>query len=383
MPVLGGSKGDTGPQGPPGPQGATGATVLVGGATGATGVRGATGATGSTGPAGATGSTGAGTTGATGPQGATGPIAATGALGGTGATGPTGPTGATGASGPTGATGATGATGLTGATGVGSTGAVGGSGATGATGATGLTGATGVAATGATGATGVRGSTGVQGSTGATGVGSTGATGSPGLTGATGQFGSTGATGPQGIAGGVKPVNDNSSTELYVLMVSSSDVTSGNPPVKIRLSTPAFYFNSLTQTLYATNFEGTATRARYADLAESYLADKKYPPGTLVSIGGTKEVTISTKKNENSLIGCVSETPGFILNSDQKNGTLIALKGRVKLRTIGTCKKGDLLGISDIPGVAEKISNSNIPLRFISLENKKTEEEGLILVALI
>ena len=383
MPVLGGGRGDTGPPGPAGPIGATGASLAVGGATGATGVRGATGATGSTGPQGSTGASGFGSTGATGPVGptgatgpigATGPVAATGAIGTTGATGATGPLGATGLTGATGVIGTTGATGLTGATGVGSTGIAG---PTGSTGATGVTGATGLGSTGATGIVGPSGATGVGRD------GATGATGVPGPIGATGVQGATGIQGATGPANGtVTAANDRTDTELYVLMVSSSGFGSPQQP-KVRTSAPSFYFNSSTQTLYATEFSGIATKARYADLAECYVADSNYPIGTLISIGGEKEVTISTKENEKSLIGCISDKPGFILNHGQIDGSVIALKGRVSLRTIGKCIKGDLLGISVIPGVAERVDTQNVPLRFISLENKDTEDEGLILVALI
>ena len=38
------------------------------------------------------------------------------------------------------------------------------------------------------------------------------------------------------------------------------------------------------------NINGTATTARYADLAENYVADKEYP-GTVMMLGGEREVT--------------------------------------------------------------------------------------------
>lgn len=391
LPVLGGAKGDRGERGPAGPTGATGATLLVGGSTGATGVRGATGATGATGLVGSTGSTGAGTTGATGPQGATGstgPVGATGpiaATGLTGATGSTGPVGATGSTGPQGATGPVAATGLTG-----STGSTGPQGATGATGAAstipGATGATG--ALGSTGATGVRGATGITGSTGPAGRdGSTGPQGTAGATGAAGPTGATGASGPQGATGpagsGVSPINNRTDTEMYILMVSSATFGTGGQTVYVRSSTPAFYFDSLTQTLYATVFSGTATKARYADLAENYITDMEYPVGTLVSFGGPMEVTATTFSNAKKILGCVSENPGFHLNSEQKNGTPIALKGRVKLRVSGPCKKHDMLGVSSTPGVAVVTELDNSPLRFIALEDKTDYNEGLVLVAVV
>jgi hypothetical protein len=39
-----------------------------------------------------------------------------------------------------------------------------------------------------------------------------------------------------------------------------------------------------------------ATTAQYADLAECYEADAEYAPGTVLSFGGTKEVTITDKR---------------------------------------------------------------------------------------
>lgn len=427
LPFLGGSKGDQGAPGATGPQGATGVAIGVFGPTGATGVRGATGAsgaTGATGPSGLGGGTGAtgatgltGATGASGGGGTTGPTGATGATGlqgatgasgiggGTGATGATGPAGATGAgaTGLTGATGVIGATGATGATGAGSTGATGltgatgtgatgatGSGATGATGLAGATGASGVAGatgTGATGATGLTGATGIQGATGqqgATGAastvaGPTGATGAGtvGATGATGAKGDTGATGA-GAAG--VTVQNNASSDMYVLMAASASATAQQ--VYIRSSAPAFHFNSSTNTLYATYFEGQASSALYADLAEKYLADNTYPIGTLLSIGGDKEVTATTTKNTDSIVGSVSKNPGYIMNCSQEGGTIVALKGRVPLRVLGKCKKGDILGVSKVPGVATKSKNT-LPLRFVALEDKTTTDESLILVAIL
>jgi hypothetical protein len=399
--------GTTGATGLPGATGATGqgATGLTGatgidgttGATGATGLPGATGATGQgatglEGATGATGATGLGTTGATGLPGATGTTGATGAtgLGTTGATGLPGATGATGSGatgvpGATGATGLEGATGLTGATGVGATGASG-SGATGATGAastvagaTGATGATGAASTVA-GATGATGATGVPGATGAasTVAGATGATGAPstvaGATGATGPVGATGA----GVSGLV--VANNASDEMYVVMVKSAEATAQS--ALIRASATPFTFNSSTNTLNATNFNGNAASANYADLAEKYLTDAEYPIGTLLSIGGDKELTAATTKNIDSIVGSVSKNPGFIMNNVQEGGTLVALKGRVPLRVIGKCNKGDLLGVSKVPGVATKSKNT-LPLRFVALEDKTTTDETLILVAIL
>jgi hypothetical protein len=104
--------------------------------------------------------------------------------------------------------------------------------------------------------------------------------------------------------------------------------------------------------VYSVNFVGTATSAKYADLAEYYLADAAYGIGTVVAVGGTAEVTAATDLNGHSVIGVVSENPAFIMNSELVNGTAIALKGRVKVKVCDEVKKGDRLAASNVPGYA-------------------------------
>jgi hypothetical protein len=97
--------------------------------------------------------------------------------------------------------------------------------------------------------------------------------------------------------------------------------------------------------LFAVIFNGTATAAQYADLAEKYLSDKSYEPGTVVIIGGEKEVTAS--QHGKRALGVVSESPAFMMNMDLVGGTYIALKGRVPVKVIGPVQKGDELVAAD------------------------------------
>jgi hypothetical protein len=90
--------------------------------------------------------------------------------------------------------------------------------------------------------------------------------------------------------------------------------------------------------IYATLFRGTATAARYADLAEKYLADKDYEVGTVVCVGGEAEVT-STNYGDRA-IGVVSANPAYMMNSELEGGTYIALKGRVPVKVTGAVRKG-------------------------------------------
>jgi hypothetical protein len=97
---------------------------------------------------------------------------------------------------------------------------------------------------------------------------------------------------------------------------------------------------------------GSTLNATYADLAEKYTSDKDYPPGTLLMIGGDKEVTLATQSGKWNLAGVVTSDPAYVLNSTLLNSACIALVGRVPCLVTGNISKGDMLTISDIDGVA-------------------------------
>jgi hypothetical protein len=86
---------------------------------------------------------------------------------------------------------------------------------------------------------------------------------------------------------------------------------------------------------------GTATSATYADLAEKYLPDADYPVGTVMTVGGDKEITACRVYSR--AIGVISENPAFRMNEDLEGGVFVALKGRVPVRVVGPVEKGDEL----------------------------------------
>ena len=96
-----------------------------------------------------------------------------------------------------------------------------------------------------------------------------------------------------------------------------------------------------------------ATLAQYADLAEKYTADAEYAPGTVVSFGGTHEVTLSTQDADRRVAGVVSTNPSYIMNGglEGANVATVALTGRVPTRVTGTVAKGDLM-VSNGDGTA-------------------------------
>ena len=89
----------------------------------------------------------------------------------------------------------------------------------------------------------------------------------------------------------------------------------------------------------------TATTALYADLAEKYTADQFYLPGTVVSFGGTAEVTASTTANDRRIAGVVSAKPSYLMNAglEAEHTAVVALQGRVPCLVQGPVAKGDMM----------------------------------------
>lgn len=108
-------------------------------------------------------------------------------------------------------------------------------------------------------------------------------------------------------------------------------------------------------TMHAVNFNGIASSARYADLAERYQADKSYAPGTVLTLGGEKEVTASSLPGDDAVFGVVSTAPAYLMNSDagaDETHPPVAFSGRVPCKVIGQVKKGQRLMTSSMEGVA-------------------------------
>jgi hypothetical protein len=110
------------------------------------------------------------------------------------------------------------------------------------------------------------------------------------------------------------------------------------------------------------NFKGIAVP--YADLAERYESDRPYEAGTVLIIGGEKEVTTTGIKANTAVAGIVSKNPGYMMNSDagtDETHPYIALKGRVPCRVQGRIEKGDLLVTSFHPGYAAAWTEGDSP----------------------
>ena len=102
---------------------------------------------------------------------------------------------------------------------------------------------------------------------------------------------------------------------------------------------------------------GVSSSALYADLAENYVADADYAPGTVLMFGGDKEVTLASDATT-AIAGVVSTKPAYLMNDALvgQHVTAIALIGRVPCSIIGPVVKGDLL-VSAGNGHARRSTN--------------------------
>lgn len=130
-----------------------------------------------------------------------------------------------------------------------------------------------------------------------------------------------------------------------------------------------------TGNLTAIVFNGTATAARYADLAEKYLPDVDYTAGTVVCIGGEKEITASEWGVR--AIGVISTNPAYMMNSELEGGVYVALKGRVPVKVIGRIKKGEDL-IAAANGCAAMAVPHSSNVFAVALES--SDEEGIKII---
>lgn len=107
---------------------------------------------------------------------------------------------------------------------------------------------------------------------------------------------------------------------------------------------------------------GVAIEAEFADVAEIYVGDAAYEPGTLVGLGGTAEVTATKYDADKSVFGVVSTRPAYLMNARKKhvkNALPIAVAGRIPVKVKGPVAKGDRLVASDEPGVARRATEQD------------------------
>jgi len=105
----------------------------------------------------------------------------------------------------------------------------------------------------------------------------------------------------------------------------------------------------------AGTFNGTATSAQYADLAERYHSGMAIEAGSVVCFGGDHEIKTCDEQGCTAVAGVVSTAPAYMMNKDAGSDDThpyVALAGRVPCKVTGSIKKGDLLMASSMAGHA-------------------------------
>jgi len=199
-----------------------------------------------------------------------------------------------------------------------------------------------------------------------------GITGTTGLVTVPGALTVTGATTLSGAA-----TASSTLAVTGITTVSAKILPNANNTIDIGASGTKF------ATLFATTVSATSTTAQYADLAERFEADAVYTPGTVVELGGAKEITRAVQELSESVFGIISTAAAYLMNSGAgPNAThpAVAVSGRVPVRVIGTVKKGDRL-VSAGAGLARAADRTEITAFNVigrSLQDKTTAGEGTV-----
>ena len=130
-----------------------------------------------------------------------------------------------------------------------------------------------------------------------------------------------------------------------------------------------------TGNIAANLFQGTATQARYADLAEKYSTAEELVPGTVVTVCAHEDHEVEAAQQGTIAIGVVSTDPAVMMNSEAE-GQYIGLKGRLPVRVIGAVKKGQAVYV-DNNGCASTAINGG-SLVGVALESNSDEGEKLV-----
>lgn len=160
------------------------------------------------------------------------------------------------------------------------------------------------------------------------------------------------------------PANQSDEIKDTIVLRTNSTITYGG-----ELCSPG--------SIQATYFIGIAFLGTGGDLAEKYLADTAYDFGTVLAIGGEKEVTAANDGDR--AVGAVSTNPSYIMNVSLDGGVSVALKGRVPMKVIGAVKKGDRL-LAANSGVARSLTvQDDSSLVFaVALEDNESTDVKLV-----
>jgi hypothetical protein len=118
-------------------------------------------------------------------------------------------------------------------------------------------------------------------------------------------------------------------------------------------------------------------------LAERFESDYPYTAGTVVQLGGAKEITAAAEDLSEDVFGVISDRAAFLMNGaagTDETHPAVAVTGRVPVNVVGRVKKGDRLvsagnGMARV-GAKHELTAWNVIGR--SLTNKTTDGEGTV-----
>jgi hypothetical protein len=133
---------------------------------------------------------------------------------------------------------------------------------------------------------------------------------------------------------------------------------------------------------YSVYFYGTATLARYADLAEKYTCGSNdVKPGTIMAISNSPEHDVEVCNDDCSdcVVGVVSQEPAFVMNSEAE-GIAVGLTGKLPVRVIGPIRRKQAI-VSAGDGCARAVEgNSEYSFKIgFSLEENLDSDEKLVM----
>lgn len=177
--------------------------------------------------------------------------------------------------------------------------------------------------------------------------------------------------------------------------ISSIDIDGGSidgTPIGANTPDVGFFTNLEASNLTVTNsvdFSGaslTGVNAFYADLAERYESDHMYEPGTVVKLGGEKEITKTTLAGDVDVFGVISSDPAFTMNSQPgQDDTMlpVAMIGRVPCKVVGPVRKGQRL-VATPEGMARAVASTDTSMKIFarSLVDDRNTEPRLVEVVI-
>ena len=206
------------------------------------------------------------------------------------------------------------------------------------------------------------------------------------------------STGNTSTTGSLTVLNDGASVTNGALRVgadsdfnvsvSGTDVTlanqTNNGNIKFSINDGGVQTTALT--IYGANgtVAGNMIQANYADVAERFEADVvDMPAGTVVELGGSKEITKVRDELSDSVFGVISTRAAYLMNSRAGTDAThppVAMTGRVPVNTVGTVRKGDRL-VSAGNGLARAAQPGEATAFNVigrALADKTTADEGTV-----